>query len=119
LTLGNGTQIAKYRRVGKTVDIVWQFILGSSSAVGTSPRFSLPADITTAFATITAVPLFGEFQDISSGAVAQAHVLYISASTLQMNYWSAALTQAGTTATAPWTWATGDAITIFGTYYTD
>src|SRR5262245_14617589 len=43
LTLGNGTVTAKYRRLGKTVDYRFKFVLGSTSAVGTSPRFTLPA----------------------------------------------------------------------------
>src|SRR5690348_3539726 len=42
LTLGNGTQVANYRQVGKTVDFIWTLLLGSTSAVGTVPSFTLP-----------------------------------------------------------------------------
>jgi len=42
LTLGNGTVTAKYFKRGKTLDYRFKFVLGSTSAVGTAPRFSLP-----------------------------------------------------------------------------
>jgi len=42
LTLGNGTQIAKYIQIGKTVFVRYKFLLGSTSSVGTSPTISLP-----------------------------------------------------------------------------
>ena len=42
LTLGNAVQTARYRRLGQTVDWYWQFTLGTTSAVGTAPSFTLP-----------------------------------------------------------------------------
>jgi len=42
LTLGSGTVIAKYSRVGKMLDFRFKFTLGAGSAVGSLPRFSLP-----------------------------------------------------------------------------
>src|SRR5258706_593917 len=42
LTLGSGALTAKYRQVGKTVDIRGRFVYGIGSAVGTDPSFTLP-----------------------------------------------------------------------------
>jgi len=42
LTLGNGTVTAKYLKRGKVLDFRFKFVLGSTSTVGTLPRFSLP-----------------------------------------------------------------------------
>jgi hypothetical protein len=46
LTVGNGTQIARYRKVGKTVDIYINFTLGSTSSIGSAPvYFALPFNL--------------------------------------------------------------------------
>jgi hypothetical protein len=42
LTIGNGTQIARYRKVGKFVTIFYYFKLGSTSAVGGINYVELP-----------------------------------------------------------------------------
>lgn len=42
MTLGNGTIIARYQKIGKIVNAYFSFILGSTSAISSFPRFSLP-----------------------------------------------------------------------------
>jgi len=42
LTLGSGTVVALYRKVGKQVDVRIKFTLGAGSAVSSTGRFSLP-----------------------------------------------------------------------------
>lgn len=42
LTIGNGTQVAKYIQMGKMVTVIFSFTLGSTSSVGTSPTITLP-----------------------------------------------------------------------------
>lgn len=49
LTVGNGTVLARYRQVGKTVDYRIKFTLGTTSVVGTSPNFTLPVAPTGGF----------------------------------------------------------------------
>lgn len=46
LTLGGGTVAAAYRRLGKTMDLVFKFTLGAGSAVAAGPAFSLPGGAT-------------------------------------------------------------------------
>ncbi len=43
LTLGTGTSVFSYRRMGKTLDFFWIFTLGAGSAVGSGPTITLPA----------------------------------------------------------------------------
>jgi hypothetical protein len=42
ITTTGGTQVANYRRLGKSVDFLWSFLLGAGSAIGTAPAFTLP-----------------------------------------------------------------------------
>ncbi len=121
LTLADGTVLAKYRRLGKTVDFRFKFKLGASSAVGTSPMFTLPA---AASAEFVASPDFdrigfGKLFDTSTTAVRDADPILISgSSSIQINHMAAGVTT-NTTATVPWTWAVGDTLSVWGTYYTD
>lgn len=118
LTLGNGTLVAKYIQIGKTVHARLTFTLGSTSAVGTSPYFTLP------------VTAHGDLIGSDNGEVYQASVSLVDAAAA---YYMGALMQRTTTtalirrldgssnvtaitSTAPFTWATGDFISIKFTY---
>lgn len=118
LTPGNGTQTARYRRVGNTVDWYWQFLNGSTSAVGTSPTFTLPAAPASSYvATNPAFP--GGVHLLDTGVAERQGTLKISSgSTVGITFWNATPALAAVTATAPWTWGTGDYITAWGTYET-
>jgi hypothetical protein len=111
LTLGSATQTARYRAVGKTGDLFWQFVLGAGSAVGTNPRFSLPFSVAAHYITF-GITGGGELTD-TAGGVFQARPLFIDATTMQINYWSGVGTQAGTSAAAPFAWGVGDALTVW------
>jgi hypothetical protein len=119
ITSTSATIESKYRRVGKTVDFFWRFTLGASSAIGTSPAFTLPYAFSVAAYT-SYVPWFAFAVDASSGTARTPLITFISGTqTLNFQYLSAIGTAATITATAPWTWTTSDVLTIGGTYYTD
>lgn len=42
ITVGNGTQVAKYAFFGRTVFAKWRFTLGSTSVMSSGPTISLP-----------------------------------------------------------------------------
>lgn len=115
LTLGNGSVVARYLQVGKTVEWRFKFTLGSTSAVGSTPQFTLPAAPHANYSAYTDSMGTGALRDASSGVLRAAQVWLASGSTVQINRWSSEAT-ADITATAPWTWATSDVIAVRGTY---
>jgi hypothetical protein len=117
LTLGGGTQYAKYRRVGKTVDYYWQFVYGSSSAVGTAPSFTLPVAPATYYGTGRTTAFPGTVHLLNSGVEhRQGNLAISSGSTVVVSFWNATPNLADITATAPWTWNAPDAMTAWGSY---
>lgn len=44
-TKGNGTEVARYIRIGATVHCLWDFTFGSSSSISGLPTISLPVAI--------------------------------------------------------------------------
>jgi hypothetical protein len=45
LTVGNGTQVARYLQVGKTVHVFYLLTLGSTSSVGSDPNVTPPVPL--------------------------------------------------------------------------
>jgi len=117
LTLGNGTQSAAHHRIGRTIHFRWKFTLGSTSAVGTSPQFTLPVAAHADYA--INMPM-GTASLLDSGvALYLGWGIMINASTVApvaVNSAGATATNASVTATVPFTWATGDVIMVTGTY---
>lgn len=104
LTLGNGTIVARYMQIGKTVHVQARFILGSTSVIGGDPMIGLPI---TEKGTIESLGI-ARFQDASS---------YIQYG----GWWRTGFigyntTYGDITATVPFTWAVGDIIWLSCTY---
>lgn len=117
LTLGTGTQVARYRQSGKTVDYYWQWIYGAGSAVGTTPSFTLPVAPAAHYSTGRTGAFPGTVHLLDNGVTErQGGVKISTGSTLVITYWTAAPAQADITNAAPWTWAAADGFTIFGSY---
>lgn len=120
LTVGNGTLNCAYHRVGKTVFYRIRFTLGSTSAIGTDPRYSLP---------FPSINYGAQYSYMLSSTVAlydNSPLGLRSGRSLWMN-----TTQGGIdvlivsgsqiagsnlTATVPHTWAVNDVIDIEGSY---
>lgn len=119
LTVGNGTLTAKYVRIGRTIHWYMKFTLGSTSAVGTDPTFSLPVQASGLYSTI-GTDLLGTGWILDTGtANFQAFPFWLTSTTARLSVWGAAGTfvnGVGITATSPMTWTTGDAFAFFGTY---
>jgi len=123
LTLGNGTVTAKYWRLGKIVSYRFIFTLGSTSAVGTSPKFTLPVAPATDYvdASFFGVPVGAlDLVDASPAAIWVGLPLVLSGSTATMVYSTEAGGGTSTviSATAPFTWTTSDKLISYGTYET-
>lgn len=113
LTLGNGTQTAKYRRVGKICDVFWEFTLGSTSAVGTVPTVTLPFSARSGYN--GQAPMNGTCLD-SGVTRRQLNVSFSGTGAVFLEFWNATPATASITATAPFTWGTNDSMAFWGTY---
>ena len=108
VTVGNGTLVARYRKVGKTVDLYMKLTFGSTTSLsGSLNYFSLPFNLATTSDGLTCV---GYAQDSSAAAS------YVAAAEFNGNniIWSV-LAVGGTwgttsriTSSNPYTWATND-----------
>lgn len=109
LTLGNGTLTARYCRVGNLVVCVIAVVFGSTSAMGSGPKFTLPvtgtADILAAQATL-------RLRDDSASAIHRGYLThdatygFLGAHTVS----GSTLIEATVGSTTPFTWATSDAL---------
>lgn len=118
LTLGNGVMAASYSQSNKTVDFRFKFTLGTTSAVGTGPSFTLPVQPNAAYAAF--VDPLGQGQlRTSAGATTRQATIFVSTlsvSTVQIIGYTTTGTQLTVTATAPHTWVSTDVLTCTGRY---
>jgi hypothetical protein len=104
--IGDGTVTGKYRRLGKTVDVVIILTRGSTTTFGTGyPRFNLPATAANANHAGACT-----LQDVSANSFAAACHLESTTVVIPMS------ASGVVTNTVPFTWATGDIIRITMTY---
>jgi hypothetical protein len=114
LTLGNGSLVAKYAIVGKTLFFSIVFALGSTSAVGTSPTFGFPSGISSS--TGNNGPL-GIGASNSIGGTRYPFWLFMSSDVIVprvLNSSGTYLTHGAITATVPFTWAEGNSMLLSG-----
>jgi len=108
VTVGNGTVLARYGEIGKWVQASITLTLGSTSSVGSGGVYlSLPVTLATGATVTNSVLGSCGFQDSSAGAW-RAGAAFRNGSNARL------IMADGTnlSATAPWTWATGDLISV-------
>jgi hypothetical protein len=115
LTIGNGTLIASYMKIGELITWYAEFTLGSTSSVSSDPYISMP------FAQDENDFLFQDatFRDVSAGTYQKGFT--IGTGTNSYPYpiktdgtWASS--GGGVSSAQPFTWATGDQIILSGTY---
>jgi hypothetical protein len=122
LTLGNGTVTTKYIRLGNFVAYRFTFVLGSTSAVGSGPTFTLPTTAASYGESGSASSIIGQVWFENDGVTNyQGVVTKAAASNTTANIFvsnvSATYIQTGSvTATVPFTFGTGDSIIATGFY---
>lgn len=115
LTLGNGTLGASYAKVGRTVMYRFRFVLGSTSAVGTSPRFTLPVAPDSGI--VANQDVMGDVNLTDTGtANRRGMALLSSGSTVELFGYSSTGVLVVITDMVPHPWAPGDIINVSGTY---
>lgn len=119
LTVGNGTQVAKYIQVGKTVFFELSLVWGGTTSVSGTPNFSLPVTLSSSY--IVGSPnggYLGQANYLDAGTAAYVGCLRIlTTTTLQLQVETASTTSttiSDVSSTLPFTFATGDKMFAFG-----
>lgn len=119
ITLGNGTVVAKYSQIGKTVRYKLSFTMGTTSAMGDVPKFTLP---------VTAAAIAGNSNGIVIGRGSiwdfgtnnfDAVVVYETTTLAAIRVQNATfnnVVQTNITSTNPMTWASTDEMHVSGEY---
>lgn len=116
LTTGNGSLTALYRRLGKTLDFDFHFTLGSTSAVGTGPKFTLPYTPASRYTASNYQHQLADGMIIDASAGASRKVIgFWVTSGIEIWFYNATPTHVIAAATAPWTWTTSDLFHLTGT----
>jgi hypothetical protein len=113
ITIGNGSVTARYQKIGKTVNLYWYFILGSTREIGTNPTLTLPINSVTDTQIFPVKLLDSGVTNYFAVAVLQTTLLAFQEMRVNGTYGDII---GGFTATVPFTWATGDQITVQATY---
>lgn len=117
LTLGNGTLLGKYMKTGRTVDYRFRFVLGTTSAVGSDPSFTLPFTPAADYLSPADSAAIGMIHEQDSGGSSRMGMLWLTgASSGRIISYSTTGLAVATTATVPFTWGTSDSIFAWGTY---
>ena len=112
-TPGNGVGTGRYCQVNKTIWFAAAFTFGTTSAAATAaPILTLP--VAALNSVLTSMNLRGSFTHAGTFYQALPHV----ATTTTVDLWIPGASGVYTTptTTTPFTWATGDAILLGGTY---
>jgi len=112
MTLGNGTVSAKWRQIGKMVDVFFYFTLGSTSSIGTGPQFSLPVT-----GLNDSIIYNAYFQDAGTNTyLGNLNLQTTTATLFCANVGSTYPTYSTVTATVPFTWTTNDFVKALFSY---
>lgn len=121
LTVGNATQNFYYIQTGKTVSFAGQIILGTTSSVSSSPSFSLPVSMNTTLYVLSGSirTNIGQSRMIAGATETGGEVVIDNTSGTNKGrilYFNATATPTAPTSTLPGTWATGNYISVSGSY---
>ena len=114
LTVGNGTQTARFTQLGKTVRFDLELIFGSTTAITAAyPDFTFPVAAVKPTAAINAVYIDANVNSyFNTYYIRTVSGGYLIAGNVAGTY----MTEAGVSATVPFTWTTGDRFIISGSY---
>lgn len=115
LTVGNGTSVGKYLKIGKQVTVFYKVTFGSTSSMGTNPRVTLPVNVASGSGEFNSLAVTLQESGVGTtfGVAGEyANELYIAVLTA-----SGSFVTAGTiNSTNPFTWGASDIIIVQATY---
>jgi hypothetical protein len=115
ITVGNGVLTARYQRIGRTVAFSWDLVWGSTTAFTTTIEIGLPfaAQAPVGVAQVAAAVLV----DISAGFYAGgAMIAFTDVQKARVIHAVPASNTGNVNGTSPFTWSSGDRLTVQGTY---
>lgn len=120
LTLGNGSRTSVYTRVGRWIYFDLAIVFGSTSSMGTAPTFTLPVTASSRYNPAAVTQALGTCVLLDSGTANYLGPVYVSSTTVGTfactGVGATYATLNAITATVPFTWTTGDALSVIGTY---
>jgi len=116
LTVGNGTVVAKYKQIGKTVFLNWQLICGGTTAIGNANTVSLPVAANARYGTANIDTGIGLVYANDVGTAAYGGKAQLSASTTVMRAGWDNGSGPQQNVTFPFGEASGDTFSYHGTY---
>lgn len=127
ITVGSGTLIGRYKRSGAVCNVEAEFTLGAGSAVAANPTFGLPFQGSAGAAMGNFIGGGHTFGDVFLKDANSTD--YFGCTVITATPFNAFIVQslrtdlthlsgASVNSTAPFTWASGDAITLSRTHYT-
>jgi hypothetical protein len=111
ITVGNGTTVARYQKIGKTVNFFVRFTLGSTSSL-TGIAFTLPITPSQSWNTFYGLAVDPGVGSFPLYAEMDGSTCYVRA----MNSAGTYVVGTNTSATIPLTWANGDWFNFTGSY---
>jgi hypothetical protein len=113
MTIGNGSSVARYVKIGKTVHWYLRFTFGSTSSFGAYTAFTLPSTPIANFA-YNARGLLRDEGVIwrFASAIVDGSTVYPNVENVSGTYSS----DASVSSTVPFTWGTNDFLQLAGTY---
>lgn len=115
ITLGNGTVVAKYKQIGKTIVFKFKFTMGSTSAMGSVPTFTLPVTAASG-PTDELINGLNTIFDTSTGDTYTSAGIFNSTTVCRIIYLNVNAVFVNLSSTLPMAWATGDVLNVTGTY---
>jgi len=113
LSVGNGTQLATYTVIGKTVFFRLFLTFGSTTSITAGdPRFSLPLTVINSCHAIVTLVDTGIQNYQTTWSI--TNPFYVTIGTATTSY----VNGTGISSTVPFTWSTGDTIHVSGFYET-
>lgn len=110
LTVGNGTIVAKWMRVGRMVHVRFHLTLGSTSSVAGAVTVALPITAVAYPGTAGTTP-FGLARHFDGANAFEGVIIYSSTSVARIGVYDASATHlkaVDLSSTIPFTWGTGD-----------
>jgi hypothetical protein len=114
ITVGNGTVVAQYQQIGKLINFHYRLTLGTTSSIGADPYITLPAAIAYSGYVYVEGLCFDQSTNnfVRSIAILVGGSAYLYPIATSGTYASAA----PASSTIPFTWTSGDTLTIYGSY---